>query len=91
MTEVAIVCQKPRRCGFQATKSNWDMETAGPSGSTAGRAVRPGSRHARQSAQSDVIETNRAELSAISVAIEGLATYGVLARPARDFLDVFQV
>ena len=31
MTEVAIVCQKPRRCGFQATKSNWDMETACPS------------------------------------------------------------
>ena len=38
-----------------------------------------------------MIETNRAELWAVSVAIDGFASFGVLARPVRDFLDVFQV
>jgi hypothetical protein len=38
-----------------------------------------------------MIEMNRAELSAVSVAIDGFATYGVPARPGCDFLDVFQV
>ena len=35
-----------------------------------------------------MIETNRAELWAVSVAIDGFATFGVLACPVRDFLDV---
>ena len=36
-----------------------------------------------------MIETNRAELWAVSVAIDGFATFGVLACPVRDFLDDF--
>ena len=38
-----------------------------------------------------MIETNRAELWAVSVAIDGFATFGVLACPVRDFLDAFLV
>ena len=38
-----------------------------------------------------MIETNRAELWAVSVAIDGFATFGVLACPVRDFLDDFLV
>ena len=38
-----------------------------------------------------MIETNRAELWAVSVAIDGFATFGVLACAVRDFLDEFLV
>ena len=38
-----------------------------------------------------MIETNRAELWAVSVAFDGFATFGVLACPVRDFLDEFLV
>ena len=38
-----------------------------------------------------MIETNRAELWAVSVAIDGFATFGVLACPVRDFSDDFLV
>ena len=38
-----------------------------------------------------MIETSRAELWAVSVAIDGFATFGVLACPVCDFLDEFLV
>ena len=38
-----------------------------------------------------MIETNRAELWAVSVAFDGFATFGVLACPVRGFLDDFLV
>ena len=90
MTEVAILCQKPRRCGFQATKCYRDMgrhahlapQRGGPCDrgpGTQGRVLR------------EMIETNRTELWAVSVAIDGFAKFGVLACPVSDFLDEFLV
>ena len=90
MTEVAILRKALRRCSFVATKCYRDMgrhahlapQRDGPCDrgpGTQGRVLRA------------MIEMNRAELSAVSVAIDGFATYGVPARPGCDFLDVFQV
>ena len=90
MTEVAILRKALRRCSFVATKCYRDMgrhahlapQRGGPCDrgpGTQGRVLRA------------MIETNRAELWAVSVAIDGFATFGVLACPVRDFLDEFLV
>ena len=90
MTEIAILRKASRRCSFEATKCYRDMgrhahlapRRGGPCDrgpGTQGRVLRA------------MIETNRAELWAVSVAIDRFAKIGVLACPVCDFLDDFLV